>query len=103
MALLRPSVHMALISQEVRLVAARQAAEDLERWQMVLDRDGSADGQFWYGVTTTGIYCRPQCPSRRPKPENTKFFMTPEAARAAGLRPCKRCRPDKEQDHDGKP
>ena len=52
---------------------------------MVLDRDARADGQFWYGVATTSIYCRPQCPSRRPKPENTRFFMTPEAARAAGL------------------
>jgi methylphosphotriester-DNA--protein-cysteine methyltransferase len=85
------------------MAAARHAAEDLERWQMVLDRDCRADGQFWYGVMTTGIYCRPKCPSRRPKPENTRFFTTPEAARAMGLRPCKRCRPDMEQDHDGKP
>jgi AraC family transcriptional regulator of adaptative response/methylated-DNA-[protein]-cysteine methyltransferase len=84
------------------MVAAQHSTQD-ERWQMVLDRDTNADGRFWYGVMTTGIYCRPQCPSRRPKPENTRFFTTPQAAHAAGLRPCKRCRPDTEQDHNGKP
>ena len=84
-------------------MAARHAAEDLTRWHMVLGRDCLADGQLWYGVMTPGIYCRPKCPSRRPKPENARFLVTPEAARAAGLRPCKRCRPDMEQDHDGKP
>jgi AraC family transcriptional regulator of adaptative response/methylated-DNA-[protein]-cysteine methyltransferase len=93
-ALPRLAVHMALISQEVGMVSAQHSTPDSERWQMVLDRDGRADGRFWYGVMTTGIYCRPQCPSRRPKPDNTRFFNTPEAARAAGLRPCKRCRPD---------
>jgi len=74
-------------------------ASDAARWQAVLGRDSSAEGRFWYGVITTGIYCRPQCPSRRPSPDNVRFFTTREAARAAGLRACKRCRPDKEQDH----
>ena len=74
-------------------------ASDSARRQAVLGRDSRADGVFWYGVTTTGIYCRPQCPSPRAKPENVRFFTTPDAARAAGLRACKRCRPDKEQDH----
>jgi AraC family transcriptional regulator of adaptative response/methylated-DNA-[protein]-cysteine methyltransferase len=76
-------------------------AEDAARWQAVVGRDRSADGQFWYGVVTTGIYCRPHCPSR-PKRDNVRFFETPAAARRAGLRPCRRCRPDLEQEH-GKP
>jgi len=66
---------------------------DDDRWQAVLDRDRAADGHFWCGVLTTGIYCRPHC-SARPKRENVRFFMTREAARAAGLRACKRCLPD---------
>lgn len=78
------------------------AAEDEDRWRAVLSRDTGADGRFWYGVITTGIYCRPHCPSR-PRRENVRYFTNPAAARAAGLRPCRRCRPDhppaKEQDH----
>lgn len=57
-------------------------------------RDASADGRFLLGVTTTGIYCLPSCAARRPRPENARFFATAAAARAAGLRACKRCRPD---------
>ena len=68
-------------------------SEDNARWQAVLDRDRRADGGFWCGVVTTGIYCRPQC-AARPKRENVRFFTSREAARAAGLRACKRCRPD---------
>jgi AraC family transcriptional regulator of adaptative response/methylated-DNA-[protein]-cysteine methyltransferase len=63
------------------------------RLRAVLDRDGSASG-FVYAVATTGIYCRPGCPSRSPKPENVRFFDTPAQAEQAGFRPCKRCRPD---------
>ncbi|WP_211371512.1 bifunctional transcriptional activator/DNA repair enzyme AdaA [Altericroceibacterium indicum] len=57
-------------------------------------RDRAADGCFVVGVLTTGIYCRPSCPARRPKPENTRFYLKEEDAQAAGLRPCRRCRPD---------
>ncbi len=57
-------------------------------------RDASWDGRFVVGVVSTGIYCLPSCPARRPKPENVRFFPTVAAARAAGLRPCRRCRPD---------
>jgi methylphosphotriester-DNA--protein-cysteine methyltransferase len=67
---------------------------NLTRWQAVLTRDTDADGRFWYGVITTGIYCRPHCASRHAKRENVRFFETREEARAEGLRPCKRCRPD---------
>lgn len=57
-------------------------------------RDPSAEGRFLLGVVTTGIYCRPTCAAKRPKPENARFFATAAAARAAGLRACRRCRPD---------
>jgi AraC family transcriptional regulator of adaptative response/methylated-DNA-[protein]-cysteine methyltransferase len=57
------------------------------------DRDARCDGVFVYGVITTGVYCRPSCPSRPARPENVRFFPDPTAAEAAGLRECKRCRP----------
>ncbi|WP_319582302.1 bifunctional DNA-binding transcriptional regulator/O6-methylguanine-DNA methyltransferase Ada [uncultured Pseudodesulfovibrio sp.] len=63
------------------------------RLQAVLTRDASASG-FVYAVQTTGIYCRPGCPSRAPNPESIRFFDTPAQAEQAGFRPCKRCRPD---------
>lgn len=64
------------------------------RWAAVIGRDSGADGQFVYAVRTTGIYCRPGCPSRHPKPENVAFYPTAQAAAAAGFRPCQRCRPE---------
>jgi AraC family transcriptional regulator of adaptative response/methylated-DNA-[protein]-cysteine methyltransferase len=63
------------------------------RWKAVVERDRQADGKFFYCVKTTGIYCRPTCPSRRPKRENVDFRTTLEAAEQAGFRPCKRCKP----------
>ena len=62
-------------------------------WQAVLERNAGFDGIVFYGVRTTGIYCRPTCPSRRPRRDVVDFFTTPESAEVAGLRPCKRCRP----------
>lgn len=62
-------------------------------WAAVEARGAAADGSFYYGVKTTGVYCRPGCPSRRPLRANTVFFETIAAAEAAGLRACKRCRP----------
>jgi AraC family transcriptional regulator, regulatory protein of adaptative response / methylated-DNA-[protein]-cysteine methyltransferase len=59
----------------------------------VLERDSEADGHFFYAVTSTGIYCRPGCPSRRPGRERVRFFDAPSAAESAGFRPCRRCRP----------
>ncbi|MCG2839718.1 bifunctional DNA-binding transcriptional regulator/O6-methylguanine-DNA methyltransferase Ada [Sandaracinobacter sp. RS1-74] len=64
------------------------------RWARVLARDTSADGQFWYSVRTTGVYCRPSCPSRRADPGNVTLHDTLESARASGCRPCKRCNPE---------
>jgi AraC family transcriptional regulator of adaptative response/methylated-DNA-[protein]-cysteine methyltransferase len=62
-------------------------------WQQVLQRDTAADGQFVYAVKSTGVYCRPSCPSRRPERKNVSFFPTNEMAEAAGFRACLRCEP----------
>jgi len=67
--------------------------DDTERWAAVERRDPAADGQFVYSVKTTGVYCRPSCPSRLARRENVAFHTNPAAAEAAGFRPCKRCRP----------
>jgi AraC family transcriptional regulator of adaptative response/methylated-DNA-[protein]-cysteine methyltransferase len=69
------------------------------RWARVLDRDKSADGQFWYSVATTGVYCRPSCPSRAANPENVTLHDTLADAKATGFRPCKRCKPDARSPH----
>src|SRR5262245_26493803 len=62
-------------------------------WAAVLARDGRLDGRFVYAVASTGVYCRPTCPSRRPRRENVRFFAAPAEAESAGFRPCRRCRP----------
>ena len=67
---------------------------DTKRWQAVLDRDPAADGQFFTCVHTTGIYCRPTCPARKPLRKNVHFVESAQQARREGYRPCKRCRPD---------
>jgi AraC family transcriptional regulator of adaptative response/methylated-DNA-[protein]-cysteine methyltransferase len=64
------------------------------RWKALASRDSAADGTFIYAVTSTGIYCRPSCPSRRPRADRVRFFDTTLEARQAGFRACKRCRPD---------
>ncbi len=73
---------------------AASATRDDPRWQRVLARDVTADGEFFYSVSSTGVYCRPSCVSRRAKPEHVAFHPTAEDAQRAGFRPCKRCRPD---------
>jgi AraC family transcriptional regulator of adaptative response/methylated-DNA-[protein]-cysteine methyltransferase len=64
------------------------------RWPAVAARDRNADGRFVYAVKTTGVYCRPSCAARAARPENVVFLDSGEAARRAGYRPCKRCKPD---------
>ena len=64
-------------------------------WTQFEARDAEADGSFVVAVTSTGIYCKPSCPARRPKRENVRFYPVPEAAEHAGYRACKRCRPDR--------
>lgn len=68
------------------------------RWAIVCRREESRD--FLYAVITTGIYCRPGCASRLPKRRNVRFFDDADAAKSAGFRPCKRCRPDQEREWD---
>jgi len=64
------------------------------RWNAVEIRDASKDGEFVYGVMTTGVYCRPSCASRRALRKNVRFYTTPAEAERDGLRPCKRCKPN---------
>jgi AraC family transcriptional regulator of adaptative response/methylated-DNA-[protein]-cysteine methyltransferase len=71
------------------------AVESDPRWAALVARNPAADGTFFYSVRTTGVYCRPSCGSRRPRPENVRFYATREEAERAGFRPCKRCGPDR--------
>jgi AraC family transcriptional regulator, regulatory protein of adaptative response / methylated-DNA-[protein]-cysteine methyltransferase len=82
----------ALVGAAVRKATVATAADP--RWARVVARDRTADGQFWYSVATTGVYCRPSCPSRTANPKNVTLHDTLTAARATGSRPCKRCNPD---------
>src|SRR4051812_32772317 len=79
-----------------RLMTADLSTETDPRWQRILARDAAADGEFWYSVTTTGVYCRPSCPSRSANPANVVIHDTLDEARRTGFRPCKRCRPEDE-------
>ncbi|MGX8883212.1 bifunctional DNA-binding transcriptional regulator/O6-methylguanine-DNA methyltransferase Ada [Methylovorus sp. SPW-M1] len=63
------------------------------RWQQIQQRDPAAEGHFLYGVRTTGIYCRPTCGARTPKPEHVEYFSSAAEAEQAGFRACKRCKP----------
>ena len=67
---------------------------DDPRWTRIVARDRSADGKFWFSVLTTGVYCRPSCPSRTANPRNVQIHATLENARSTGFRPCKRCKPE---------
>ncbi len=66
-------------------------------WQAVLERDAAMDGEFVFGVSSTGVYCRPSCPSRRPRRDRVTFFATPAEAEESGFRACLRCRPNGQQ------
>jgi len=72
--------------------AAPQAGDE-QRWNAVLARDASRDGDFVFAVSSTGVYCRPSCAARRPRRENVRFFAGPQAAEQAGYRACLRCHP----------
>ena len=75
-------------------IRPKLAVETDPRWARMLARDRSADGQFWYSVATTGVYCRPSCPSRAANPRNVGLHGSLAEAKATGFRPCKRCNPD---------
>jgi AraC family transcriptional regulator of adaptative response/methylated-DNA-[protein]-cysteine methyltransferase len=80
------------MSTRTEMMAAATVSDP--RWAAVAARDPAADGRFFYSVRTTGVYCRPSCGARPPRPENVAFHATAADAQAAGFRPCKRCRPD---------
>ena len=71
------------------------AIKDDQLWQAVVAKDARFDGQFVFAVSSTGVYCRPSCPSRRAHRERVKFFDLPEAAEQAGFRACLRCQPQR--------
>ncbi len=81
-------------STHSRQTATAALPSDQARWKAVLARDAEFDGRFYYSVATTGVYCRPSCPARRPARAHVRFHATAEAAEAAGFRACKRCKPD---------
>jgi len=81
-------------SIKTKVQAEAPLVNEATAWESVLQRDASADDRFLYAVTTTGIYCRPSCPSRRPKRDNVAFFSSAAAAEDAGFRACQRCRPN---------
>src|ERR1700692_3274484 len=83
----------AMTPEYVRQSVELGVADD-PRWARVLARDRTADGLFWYSVATTGIYCRPSCPSRAANPINVQLHDTLADAKTTGFRPCKRCHPD---------
>ena len=74
-------------------IQSLQPLSETSAWNSVLTRDAGADGAFVYAVATTGIYCRPSCPSRRPKRGNVRFYYSATAAERAGFRACQRCLP----------
>lgn len=78
---------------EVRMQISNRSHPAEAQWRAVQQRDRAADGMFVYAVRSTGIYCRPSCPSRKPRRTQVVFFNLPEAAEAKGFRPCLRCRP----------
>jgi AraC family transcriptional regulator of adaptative response/methylated-DNA-[protein]-cysteine methyltransferase len=80
------------MSSKIEIAAVATLADP--RWPAVQARDPQADGQFFYSVSTTGVYCRPSCAARPARPEHIGFHATAAEAEAAGFRPCKRCRPD---------
>jgi len=91
----RRTVNLAL-----KQVVTKQIITDENRWRAVVARDRSKDGQFVFAVSSTKIYCRPSCPSRRPTRERVAFFVLPEAAEQAGYRACKRCKPQRAEVSD---
>ena len=74
--------------------STQSSVADDPRWARIVARDKTADGHLWYSVVTTGVYCRPSCPSRTANPKNVQLHDSLECAKATGFRPCKRCNPD---------
>ena len=82
-----------MITETLDVASVSHPPARLDHWKAIVSRDLAADGRFVFAVTTTGIYCRPTCPSRRPHREHVRFFETAAAAEQAGFRACRRCKP----------
>jgi AraC family transcriptional regulator, regulatory protein of adaptative response / methylated-DNA-[protein]-cysteine methyltransferase len=87
-----PSAHSNSMNAASEQPSVPQPNDD-GRWKVVMTRDSGHDGEFVFAVATTGVYCRPSCPARRPRRENVTFFSRPEQAEKSGFRACLRCRP----------
>jgi AraC family transcriptional regulator of adaptative response/methylated-DNA-[protein]-cysteine methyltransferase len=81
-------------SEGKTVASKRVTTVEADRWRAVVERDPAAGDAFVYGVSSTGIFCRPICPSRRPRRDRVSFFDSADEARSAGYRACRRCRPD---------
>jgi AraC family transcriptional regulator of adaptative response/methylated-DNA-[protein]-cysteine methyltransferase len=91
-------MNSAILTPEPELATATNMSAALteaidSQWQAVLARDAARDGKFVFAVSSTGVYCRPSCPAKRPRRENVTFFRSPQEAENAGFRECLRCRP----------
>jgi AraC family transcriptional regulator of adaptative response/methylated-DNA-[protein]-cysteine methyltransferase len=80
-------------TKPISLQSGDAQPNDDQCWNAVVARDSGHDGEFVFAVATTGVYCRPSCPARRPRRENVTFYSRPEQAEKAGFRACLRCRP----------
>jgi AraC family transcriptional regulator of adaptative response / DNA-3-methyladenine glycosylase II len=89
-----PGVGKGARIDSVNLVSSPSSLDFEACYRAASGRDARWDGRVYLGVTSTGIYCRPSCPARKPRPENCRFFASAAACVAAGFRACKRCRPD---------
>jgi len=89
-AILTPEAEMATAATDPRVADLHK---NDPQWQAVLARDTASDGKFVFAVSSTGVYCRPSCPAKRPRRENVTFFRRPQEAESAGYRECLRCRP----------
>lgn len=78
---------------DIEMKTSNRSTRDEKRWQAIVSRESEIDDPFFYGVLTTGIYCRPGCSARSPNRENVVFFETPGEAEQQGYRPCRKCRP----------
>src|SRR5882724_1594297 len=85
-----------LMSDQLKPVRIKKEFDVMQEevyWEAVRNRDRDQDGRFFFGVLTTGVFCRPSCPARLPLRKNVRFYQTPAEAEHDGLRPCLRCRP----------
>src|SRR3984885_4271337 len=99
--MIHATIHEDMIETGLAVVSKdEQAYWQATFWEALESRDTRMDGVFFYAVTSTGVYCRPSCPSRRPRRENVIFFQRREAAEQAGFRACLRCKPERERTRD---